>query len=135
LDFWHKSRVEKKNSKTHKALLTQFYQIAQAHGIMLSEKKSQIAQTEIDFLGMHFSQGKYQPQPHIVQELLNFPDENLTIKQIQQFLGIINYIRDFILKLAKYTSQLSLLLKKNPPPWGNRETEAVSGEKNSSNRC
>jgi len=42
------------------------------------------------------SQGTYQPQPHIAQELLNFPDENLTLKQIQQFLGIVNYIRDFI---------------------------------------
>nr|XP_012568598.1 uncharacterized protein LOC101496717 [Cicer arietinum] len=114
-----------KDEKAHKQLLGQFVQIAQNHGIMLSEKKSQIAQTEIDFLGMHFSQGKYQPQPHIAQELLNFPDENLTVKQIQQFLGIINYIRNFIPKLARYTSPLSQLLKKNPPPWEPKHTEAV----------
>lgn len=106
-----------KDEKAHKQLLGQFSQIAQDHRIMLSEKKSQIVQTEIDFLGMHFSQGKYQPQPHIAQELLNFPDENLTVKQIQQFLGIINYIRNFIPKLARYTSPLSQLLRKNSPPW------------------
>lgn len=93
--------------------------------MMLLEKKSQLAQTEIYFLGMHFSQGKYQPQPHKARELLNFLDKNLTSKQIQQFLGIINYIRDFIPKLAKYTSLLSFLLKKNPPPWGPEQTEAV----------
>lgn len=109
-----------KEEKAHKQLLDQFFQIAQKYGMMLSKKKSQIAQTEIDFLGMHFSQGKYQPQPHIAQELLNYPDENLTIKQIQQFLGIINYIRDFIPKLTKYTSPLSQLLKKNPPPSGTK---------------
>ncbi|WJX33005.1 hypothetical protein P8452_21263 [Trifolium repens] len=78
---------------------------------------------------MHFSQGRYQPQLHIAQELLNFPDENLTVKQIQQFLGIINYIRDFIPKLAKYTSPLSQLLRKNPPPWGTKQTEAVKALK------
>ncbi|KAI5403927.1 hypothetical protein KIW84_051177 [Lathyrus oleraceus] len=78
---------------------------------------------------MHFSQGKYQPQPHIAQELLNFPDENLTVKQIQQFFGIINYIRDFLPRLAKYTSPLSQMLKKKPPPWGTMQTEAVKSLK------
>ncbi|WJX18453.1 hypothetical protein P8452_08249 [Trifolium repens] len=118
-----------KCEKTHKQLLDQFFHIAQKYGMMLSEKKSQIAQTEIDFLGMHFSQGRYQPQPHIAQELLNFPDENLTVKQIQQFLGIINYIRDFIPKLAKYTNPLSQLLRKNPPSWRTKQTEAVKALK------
>nr|KYP55626.1 polyprotein [Cajanus cajan] len=92
---------------------------------MFSEKKIQLAQQEIDFLGMKFSQGSYQPQPHIAEELLNFPEENLSVKQIQQFLGIINYIRDFIPKVARYTSPLSKLLKKNPPPWGPEQTKAV----------
>lgn len=32
---------------------------------------------------MHFSQGKYLPQSDIALELLNFPDENPTVKQIQ----------------------------------------------------
>ena len=81
---------------SHKNLLNQFFEIVNQHGIMLSEKKIQLAQSQIDFLGMHFSRGTYQPQPHIAQELLNFPDEFLTVKQIQQFLGIVNYIRDFI---------------------------------------
>ncbi|WVY95146.1 hypothetical protein V8G54_034234 [Vigna mungo] len=92
---------------------------------MLAEKKIHLAQFEIDFLGMHFSKGFYQPQKHIGEELLKFPDHSLTTKQIQQFLGILNYIRDFIPKAAKYTSPLSKLQKKNPPPWGVEQTEAV----------
>ena len=110
---------------SHQRLLDQFFQITDQHGIMLSEKKIHLAQKEIDFLGMHFSQGMYQPQPHIAKELMNFPDENLTVKQIQQFLGILNYIRDFIPHAAKYTSLLSKLLKKNPPPWGPEQTKAI----------
>lgn len=74
---------------------------------------------------MHFSLGKYQSEPHIAQEPLNFLGENLTVKQTQQFLGIINYIRDFLPRLAKYTSPLSQMLKKKPPPWGTMQTESI----------
>ncbi|RDY09252.1 hypothetical protein CR513_06399, partial [Mucuna pruriens] len=114
-----------KNMETHKALLNQFFDIANQYGLMFSEKKIHLAQSKIDFLGMHFSQGIYQPQPHIAEELLKFPDQSLTVKQIQQFLGIVNYIRDFIPHVAKYTSPLSKLLKKDPPPWGLEQTQAI----------
>jgi len=74
---------------------------------------------------MHFYRGTYQPQPHIAQELLNFPNEFLTVKQIQQFLGIVNYIRDFIPRAAQYTISLSKLLKKNSSPWLEEQTIAL----------
>ncbi|RDX66824.1 hypothetical protein CR513_54368, partial [Mucuna pruriens] len=95
------------------------------YGLMFSEKKIHLAQSQIDFLGMHFFQGSYQPQPHIAEELLKFPDKSLTVKQIQQFLGIVNYIRDFIPNIARYTSPLSKLLKKDPPSWGPDQTRAI----------
>ncbi|RDX74283.1 hypothetical protein CR513_45988, partial [Mucuna pruriens] len=114
-----------KDMDSHKKLLSKFFDIVNQHGIMLSERKIYLAKSEIDFLGMHFSQGCYQPQPHIAEELLKFPDHSLTIKQIQQFLGIVNYIRDFIPRVAKYTSVLSRLLKKDPPSWGSKQTNAV----------
>ncbi|KAL0283737.1 UNVERIFIED_CONTAM: polyprotein [Sesamum radiatum] len=110
---------------THAKLLQQFYDIVQAHGVMLSDKKSFIGQPNIDFLGMKFIDGRYQPGPHITQELLKFPEENLTTKEIQQFLGIVNYIKDFIPECSRYTSQLSKLLKKEPPPWGQVQTMAL----------
>ncbi|RDX66833.1 hypothetical protein CR513_54358, partial [Mucuna pruriens] len=74
---------------------------------------------------MHFFQGSYQPQPHIAEELLKFPDKSLTVKQIQQFLGIVNYIRDFIPNVAIYTSPLSKLLKKDPLSWGPDQTKPI----------
>ncbi|KAL0444938.1 UNVERIFIED_CONTAM: polyprotein [Sesamum latifolium] len=92
---------------------------------MLSDKKSFIGQPNIDFLVMKFIDGKYQPSPHITQELLKFSEENLTVKEIQQFLGIVNYIKNFIPQCSLYTSQLSKLLKKEPPPWGQAQTMAL----------
>ncbi|KAH9697743.1 hypothetical protein KPL71_023733 [Citrus sinensis] len=110
----------------HRQLLTQFYDILQSHGIMLSAKKSTIATTNIEFLGMVIKDGHYQPRKHIAQELLHFPDQKLSKRQIQQFLGIINYIRDFIPHVDHYTHHLSALLKKKPPEWNADHTIAVT---------
>ncbi|KAH9658157.1 hypothetical protein KPL70_023380 [Citrus sinensis] len=63
---------------------------------------------------------------HIAQELLHFPDQQLFKKQVQQFLGIINYIRDFIPHVDHYTHHLSALLKKKPPEWNADNTNAVT---------
>ncbi|KAH9671291.1 hypothetical protein KPL70_017315 [Citrus sinensis] len=67
----------------HRQLLTQFYDIVQSHGIMLSTKKSTIATDNIEFLGMIIKDGHYQPGTHIAQELLHFPDQQLSKKQVQ----------------------------------------------------
>ena len=96
--------------ESHQKLLSDFFQIVQAYG--LSEKKSSIGKESIDFLGMVIKDGQYQPSPHIAVELLKFPDTHLNRKQIQQFLGIVNYVRDFIPKVVIHTSQLSRMLKK-----------------------
>ncbi|MBA0873149.1 hypothetical protein Goshw_027909 [Gossypium schwendimanii] len=37
---------------------------------------------------MNVKDRKYQPGKHIAKELQKFPDENLSKKQVQQFLGI-----------------------------------------------
>ncbi|KAH9769474.1 hypothetical protein KPL71_012014 [Citrus sinensis] len=110
----------------HRQLLTQFYDIVQNHGIMLSAKKSTIATNNIEFLGMIIKDGHYQPGKHIAQELLHFPYQQFSKRQVQQFLGIINYIRDFIPHVDHYTHHLSVLLKKKPPEWNTDHTNAVT---------
>ncbi|KAK0604793.1 hypothetical protein LWI29_019526 [Acer saccharum] len=110
---------------SHNILLQQFHDIVHQYGIMLSKKKSMVGKTEIEFLGMHISNGQYRPDPHLAVRLLDFPDSNLSVKQVQQFLSIVNYDRDFIPHVSRYTSILSTLLKKCPPPWNSTHTEAV----------
>ncbi|KAH9671284.1 hypothetical protein KPL70_017310 [Citrus sinensis] len=109
----------------HQVLLQQFHDIIAHYGIMLSDKKSTIATDTVEYLGMQIKNGFYQPGPHIAQELLHFPDKDFTKKQVQQFLGIINYIRDFLPHVDQQTSILSALLKKNPISWDSRHTTAV----------
>ncbi|KAH9671198.1 hypothetical protein KPL70_017265 [Citrus sinensis] len=118
--------AQRRSHEEHRQLLTQFYDIVQSHEIMLSAKKSTIATDNIEFLGMIITYGHYQPGKHIAQELLHFPDQQLSKKQVQQFLGIINYIRDFILHVDHYTRHFSALLKKKPPEWNADHTTAVT---------
>ncbi|KAK8999794.1 hypothetical protein V6N11_065290 [Hibiscus sabdariffa] len=84
-----------------------------------------IAQQEIEFLGMHLKEGRYHPGSHIAQEWLKFPDDNLSKKQILQFLGIVNYLRDFLPKISRYTNPLRKMLKKDPPQWSTAQTKVV----------
>ena len=109
----------------HHKILQQFFQIIQEHGIMISDKKSTIVTNTVDFFCMKIQDGYYQPGPHIAQDLLHFPESNFTKKQVQQFLGIVNYIRDFLPHINHHTSKLSTLLEKNPPSWLDTHTDAV----------
>ena len=92
---------------------------------MLSEKKMVIGQSSIDFLGANISDGKYTLQPHIATSLSAFPDKLTSAKQIQQFLGIVNYMSDFIPKVSRYRNCLAQLLKKSPLEWNSPHTEVV----------
>lgn len=67
-------------STNHQKLLSYFFDIVQAHGIMLSKKKSSIGKESIDFLGMVLQDGHYHPGPHIAEELTKFPDTDLNKK-------------------------------------------------------
>ncbi|KAL5551965.1 hypothetical protein UlMin_002141 [Ulmus minor] len=98
------------NTKAHNKLLAQFADITEQYHVMLSKRKMLVGQSN---------------RPHIAQELLKFPDESLTKFQVQQFLGIVNYLRDFVPNISKLTSPLSRLLKKNPPTWTKEQIVAV----------
>ena len=91
---------------------------------MLSEKKLVIEQSSIDFLGVNISDGKYTLQPYLASSLAEFPDKLTNAKQIQQFLGIVNYMSDFIPKVSKYRNCLAQLLKKSPPEWNSTHTRS-----------
>ena len=69
-----------KDANSHEKLLTEFYNLVKSQGIMLSEKKMDIGQTPIEFLGMIISDGKYTLQPHIASSLKEFPDKLSTAK-------------------------------------------------------
>jgi len=86
-------------------------------------------------LGINISNGKYTLQPQIAVSLGEFLDKLTSAEQIQQFLGIVNYMSDFIPKISRYRNCLAQLLKKSPPKWNSVHTKAVQQLKKPSRKA
>ena len=62
-------------------------------GVILPREKAKICQQEIEFLGMKILKGGFiETQPHLLEKINEFPDQLQDRKQIQRFLGCLNYI-------------------------------------------
>lgn len=114
-----------KDVDSYSQLLSQFADLTKQFGVTLSQKKMVIGVSEIDFLGMHIKDGQYSLQPHVGQELLKFADTDLSKREVQQFLGIVNYMADFVDHLTPIIRPLQNMLKKDAPPWSSKQIEAV----------
>ncbi|PWA62078.1 Enzymatic polyprotein [Artemisia annua] len=98
-------------------------------GIILSASKSKILKTEIEYLGLEIGKhGVLKLAPHTQEKIMLFPDKLEDRKQIQRFLGCINYIADqgFSKNFAKHRSLLQKKIsEKTPWSWGEEDTNAV----------
>ena len=88
------------NIADHANHLLQFIQKSRDHGLILSAKKAEIAKNQIELLGLKIDQTGIEMQPHVCEKITNFPDQFTDRKQVERFLGYLNYISDFIHNLA-----------------------------------
>jgi hypothetical protein len=72
-----------------------------------------IYKEKINFLGHEIGEGKIYLQDHIAKKILQFLDVMNDKKVLQQFLGIVNYARNYIDNLAKLAGPLYAKLRKN----------------------
>ncbi|KAL0428362.1 UNVERIFIED_CONTAM: Enzymatic polyprotein [Sesamum latifolium] len=80
-------------------------------GLVLFEKKATIAVNKIEFLGILIDETGIELQDHIVEKIHNFPDVLKDKKQLQSFLGVVNFAGIFIKDLTKYRKDFRPLLK------------------------
>ena len=112
------------DANQHVHHLETIYALLYKHGLVLSKSKLCWMQTKIEYLGLILSQGKIELQDHILKKLTEFPDEILDTKQLQRFLGCLNYIRQFYDNQAKDVRILQHRLSKNIP-WSYKMTQAI----------
>ncbi|XP_043705607.1 uncharacterized protein LOC122655480 [Telopea speciosissima] len=103
-----------KNEEEHQQLSSQFLDITIQHGIMLSAKKMEIGVSKVNFLGVIITNGTYDLQLHIGKSLLEFSDGPFTIPQLQRFLGIVNYMIEFIPNQTRFLLMGSAFFKQMP---------------------
>jgi len=110
--------------RQHVQHLKMVYDLVYKHGLVLSKAKTTWAQTRIEYLGLILSQGTIELQDYVLKKILEFPDEILDMKQLQRFLGCLNYIRQFYENQAKDVRILQKRLSKSLP-WDYKMTQAV----------
>jgi len=93
-------------------------------GIYLSPAKSNLYANEIEFLGHVVSSKGLEVMLSTTDKIVDWPIPQ-NVKDIKSFNGLVNYIAEFILQLADYSSVLSDLTQKGKEfKWEGKHQEA-----------
>lgn len=119
----------KGNEKLHYHQLLQVFERCKNFGVLLSKKKCVICKKEVEYLGLKIGdQGRINLANHSLEKLEAFPDVIENSKQLQRFLGSLNYIADqgFIENLAKERRDLQKKLStKIRWEWTDKDTAHI----------
>lgn len=94
-----------------------FRQVVKRSGLVLSKKKMELFQTKIKFLGYTIEDGQITLQSHALEFADKFPYMIIDKKQLQRFLGYLNYINNFYEGCAHDRKLLNQRLKEDLAPW------------------
>ena len=113
----------------HLKHLRQVFLTCRKYGISLNPKKSFFGLEEGKFLGHIISKDGIRIDPDRIQAILQVPHPR-NIKELQAFLGEINFLRRFIPNLAKLIRLLNNMLKKDSKfKWTLESKKAFEGIK------
>lgn len=105
---------------THHEHLRTLFSRLRDHGLTINESKCLLGVQELEFLGHHVNEHGIQPLQSKVQSVLEFPLPQ-SRRQLQQFLGFINFYHRFIPNCAKILIPLYKMLRnldaKSPLTW------------------
>ena len=113
------------NIDQHFKHLQIFIHIIKQNGLTVSKSKINLFQTWIRFLGHNIYQGTIIPIGTSIEFASKFPNQVLDKIQLQQFLGCLNYVGEFVPYLNNIVKQLHHRLKKNLPSWSDIHTQIV----------
>jgi hypothetical protein len=104
--------VYSKTPQEHAKHLTQIFERLRQVGLQLKPSKCFIGLPELELLGFRISGRGIETQPEKVEAIakMNVPT---TVKQVQSFMGMVNYYKQFIPNLAVVAAPLTELTKKN----------------------
>ena len=93
--------VDSKDSETHKQHLYLLFQRLQEHGLVINVSKCQFGRSSLDFVGHHITcNGIIMPLPDKVDAITQL-EQPVTVKGLQEFVGMINFYRRFIPAAAR----------------------------------
>ena len=113
----------------HDKSLQSLFERAEECNIKFNYDKIRFKKKEVTFFGETYTTDGRKPDPGKVEAILNLKlPENK--KELQSFLGMVNYLGKFTPELACLTEPLRFLIRKNVPyNWNAEHTEAVNAIK------
>lgn len=101
-----------KDLREHDVNLRRFMSRAVEKGVKFNLKKLQFTKKEVKFFGHIFSKNEVRVDLDRIKSITNLPVPT-SQKEVQKFLGVVNYIREFIPNLPVLTHNIRNLLKKD----------------------
>lgn len=93
----------------HQEHLRQLFERLKQYGILINTSKCKLGQSEVTFLGYQVSATGTKPLETKVEAIQNFATPK-TVKELQRFLGMLNFYRRFIPKAAHIQAPLTNIL-------------------------
>ena len=112
--------VASPDRQTHAVHLRLVLERLRDNGLVLNRSKCQFFRSEVEFLGLRVTAGGVAPLPDQIATIRDFPQPT-TIKELQGFLGAVNFYRRFIPAAAKILLPLTAVLK-----GGKKGTESLA---------
>ena len=112
-----------KTLEEHRQILRSVLQILRQNKLYLKPEKCEFERTQIEYLGLIISEGQVQMDPIKVRGVLEWPIPTCK-RELQSFLGFVNFYRKFIHGFGDIARPLNRLTGKVDWQWGNEEQHA-----------
>ena len=99
-------------NKEHDSILRNVFQRARENNIKFKLKKMQYRVPSVTYLGNIVSSKGLQPDPSIIEAILDMPKPD-DKESLHRFLGMVNFLGQFIPNLSETTAPLRSLFKKD----------------------
>ena len=123
--------VASNTPEEHLEHLKQVFEILKANGLVVNRKKCELGKSSLQFLGYKVDEEGVYPLEHRV-EAIRQTTRPTTVKELQRFLGMVNYYRKWIPQAAHHASPLFDALKSKPKvlSWSCERQKAFEAVKN-----
>ena len=115
--------VFSKDKKQHQEQVKRILEKLRQHQLSLKAKKCYFNKEEIDFLGLIITEKGIRMDPNKVKAVTTWPTPT-TKRELQQFLGFVNFYRRFVKGFAKIAKPLTKLTGKNDWLWTELQQKA-----------
>ena len=121
--------VFSKDKKQHQEQVKRILEKLRQHQLLLKAEKCYFDKEEIDFLGLIITEKGIQMDPNKVKAVTTWPTLMMK-RELQQFLGFVNFYRRFVKGFAKIAKLLTKLMGKNKWLWTELQQKAFEELKN-----